>query len=240
MITKNIYEFLEEFDAATLLEHGVLRGKATRQLKGTSIDPLIALMRESGVKKLEYPDNSWYIDLNGNFSNPRSAEITEGNIKDLKLQGTIFSSQNKDINPYYHSPENEKSIPEPLVEAEKVSLRLEAQLQAFLREHLEDIEKGLHAIDNGTERTVATGRIDITARDSNGSLVVIELKAGQAKDSALTQLLGYMSAIAEEEGCNVKGYLIAENFTDRLKLAAKAVDSIQLKCYAFSFYFTNP
>jgi hypothetical protein len=55
MTTKNVTEFLQNFSVEDLKEAGILRG-ISNQLKGTSIDPLIALMREHGVDRLEYPD----------------------------------------------------------------------------------------------------------------------------------------------------------------------------------------
>ena len=59
-------------------------------------------------------------------------------------------------------------------------LGLERDLQAALRYSIEQLELGLDIIDGGTERSVAAGFIDITAKEPDGTVVVIELKAGTA------------------------------------------------------------
>jgi RecB family endonuclease NucS len=43
-------------------------------------------------------------------------------------------------------------------------------------------------IDGGHERRCAVGLVDILCEDADGALVVIELKAGFAKDAALGQM----------------------------------------------------
>ena len=63
---------------------------------------------------------------------------------------------------------------------------LERDLQAALRRTIEQLEPGLEIIDDGAERSVSSGFIDITARDAGGSIVVIELKTGTA--SSLSDL----------------------------------------------------
>ena len=54
-------------------------------------------------------------------------------------------------------------------------------MQKALRANIQQLELGLEIVDGGAERTVDAGRIDITAEDTNGRLVVIELKAGRAE-----------------------------------------------------------
>ena len=55
---------------------------------------------------------------------------------------------------------------------------LERDLQSALRHAIEQLEPGLEIIDDGAERPVASGFIDITARDARGAIVVVELKTG--------------------------------------------------------------
>ncbi len=57
-------------------------------------------------------------------------------------------------------------------------LNYEKELKRLLRAQIEKVEPGLVIDDGGREREVATGKIDITARDANGHFVVIELKVG--------------------------------------------------------------
>ena len=76
-----------------------------------------------------------------------------------------------------------------LIEASEATFGLERDLQSALRLNIEQLEAGLEIIDGGKERTTDAGRIDITAKGTAGTTVVIELKAGEARPEALTQLL---------------------------------------------------
>ena len=76
---------------------------------------------------------------------------------------------------------------------------LERDLQAALRRAIEQLEPGLEVIDDGAERSVASGFIDITAKDARGAIVVVELKTGTARQGAVAQVLSYMGDIADEE-----------------------------------------
>jgi endonuclease len=69
-------------------------------------------------------------------------------------------------------------------------------------------EPGLAIIDDGAERSVESGFIDITARDAAGTTVVIELKAGAAGQRAVAQILSYMGDVASEEDGSVATTLL--------------------------------
>ncbi|EHU9474294.1 DUF91 domain-containing protein, partial [Vibrio vulnificus] len=80
------------------------------------------------------------------------------------------------------------------------------------------------------------GRIDILAKDKTGQLVVIELKAGKAKDSALGQLLGYIGCLSESsDTSNIRGILVASDFDKRVVFGAKAISNVKLVKYQISF-----
>jgi RecB family endonuclease NucS len=74
----------------------------------------------------------------------------------------------------------------------------------------------------------------LLAKDSNGHFVVIELKAGKARDSALGQLLGYIGCLATPEQ-EVRGILVASSFETRVVFAARALPNIKLLEYELSF-----
>jgi hypothetical protein len=115
---------------------------------------------------------------------------------------------------------------------------LERDMQAALRKSIGRLESGLEIIDDGVERVVDSGRIDITARDTKGRLVVIELKAGIANASAVAQLLGYMGDVsAEESDENVRGILVASDFDKRTTAAARVVPNLSLHRYSIDFAF---
>lgn len=117
---------------------------------------------------------------------------------------------------------------------------LERDLQKALRREISDLEQGLTVIDDGAERPVPSGYVDITARDANGTVVVIELKAGTADRTAIGQILSYMGDLAEEEDAPVRGILVAHNFDDRAKAAARMVPNLALRSYAVRFSFGDP
>jgi hypothetical protein len=116
---------------------------------------------------------------------------------------------------------------------------LERDMQETLRAQIHQLEDRLEIIDEGAERSVASGFIDITARDRDGAIVVIELKTGTARGSAVAQVLGYMGDVVEEEpDSTVRGILVAGDFDKRAISAARMVPSLTLVRYSITFAFT--
>jgi RecB family endonuclease NucS len=107
----------------------------------------------------------------------------------------------------------------------------EKELKFALRRQLARVEPGLVEADGGHERCVATGKIDITARDANGHFVVIELKAGPCPHGALEQVLAYSSDLEEETGTPCRAVLVASQFSDRLRAAASRTRDVSLVTY---------
>ncbi len=117
---------------------------------------------------------------------------------------------------------------------------LERDMQAALRLRIEQLEPGLKIIDEGAERSVDSGFIDITAQDAAGSIVVIELKTGVAGQRAIAQILSYMGDISDEhEGTEVRGILVAAEFDSKAKAAAKMVPNLSLQKYSVYFKFSE-
>ncbi len=74
------------------------------------------------------------------------------------------------------------------------------------------------------------------AKDNAEKFVVIELKAGKAKDSAIGQLLGYIGCLNQEKNTDgTRGILIASDFDQRVIYAAKGLPHIKLIKYQVSF-----
>ena len=115
----------------------------------------------------------------------------------------------------------------------------ERDLQAALRDNIEQLESGLEIVDGNTERSVASGFIDITAKSTDGSIVVIELKTGTARREAVAQILSYMGDIAEEESAKVRGLLVAGDFDKKARAAARVVPSLALCSYRVKFEFAD-
>ena len=109
--------------------------------------------------------------------------------------------------------------------------RYERELQNAIRKQLDLVEPGLVEADGGRERSVATGKIDIVARDQAGHYVVIELKAGPCPHGALEQVLAYSSDLEAETGIPCRAILVASQFSQRIRAAAKRVRDISLVTY---------
>lgn len=136
--------------------------------------------------------------------------------------------------------ESEPAVKLPSVAAdgvEKQRLSLERDMQHALRKNISLLESGLTIVDDGIERSVLSGFIDILCRDASGLMVVIELKAGKTDARVIGQTLGYMGDLQEEEETGVRGIVVAHDFDQRTRSAAKAVPNLSLFRYAISFQF---
>jgi RecB family endonuclease NucS len=127
---------------------------------------------------------------------------------------------------------------EQIAEAIDATFGLERDLQLALRKHIDQLEPGLKIIDDGKEQTVESGRIDITAEDSSGTVVVIELKPGSADRETVGQVLGYMGDMMMTKK-SVRGILVAGEFPAGTVAAARAVPNLRLKKYSFRFSFES-
>lgn len=116
---------------------------------------------------------------------------------------------------------------------------LERDMQAALRRSIEQLEAGMEIIDDGVEHSVSSGFIDITALDERGRIVVIELKTGIARQKAVAQILSYMGDIAEEDDAEVRGILVAADFDNKARAAARVVPTLSLRSYRVNFEFTD-
>lgn len=126
------------------------------------------------------------------------------------------------------------------IDANGDRIGLERDLQTALRRDIEQLEHGLAITDEGVERAVQSGYIDITARDLSGAVVVVELKAGIADRSAIGQILSYMGDITdEEEATSVRGILVAHDFDAKARAAARMVPNLRLRKYAVKFAFLD-
>jgi len=197
-------------------------------------------MNERGVARIEMPDHEWFLDAVAlRFRNKRSFESKEGDIDALIKPGAVFNEMNPVINPFFGTAPEEAAIQTELGQAEELRAGLEGDLQMALRGNIRQLEEVLSIIDGGSERSVDAGRIDITANDSQGRIVIIELKAGRAEPESVAQILAYMASVQSEQQSPIRGILVAFDFADRVVLAAKAVPNLQFKQYSFRFTFKD-
>jgi len=120
---------------------------------------------------------------------------------------------------------------------EKQRLSLERDMQLALRRDMTRLEPGLKIIDDGAERYVTSGFIDILCKDAQDRVVVVELKAGKSGPRVIGQTLGYMGDLMDEDSLTaVRGIIVAYDFDARTRSAARAVGSLlTLYTYAVAF-----
>lgn len=129
--------------------------------------------------------------------------------------------------------DEEDNTENEIFETIDASISLEKDLHSYLATRVSEIENDLILADDGVEYQTDAGRIDILANDAKGNPVVIELKAGKAKDNALGQLLGYMGCLSTKP--DIRGILVASDFDKRVIYAAKGLPRIKLIKYKVSF-----
>lgn len=112
----------------------------------------------------------------------------------------------------------------------------EAEMQQVLSANPELIEPGLRTIQR--ERPVAPGFIDIFARDSEGRLVVIEIKRRRADSESVHQLHSYIKSFQPTEATQLRGILVAPSLTkgthallEQLGLEYKKIEPQQCATY---------
>ncbi len=117
----------------------------------------------------------------------------------------------------------------------------EADLKNYLAKNLSVIEAGLKLYEDeeikGIEFPVGGRFIDILAVDSNGKLVVIELKVSKGYDRVVGQLMRYMAWIQKnqaESGQQVRGIIVAREISEDLKLACSLLPDVHLFEYELS------
>lgn len=128
-----------------------------------------------------------------------------------------------------------ESTPEDLTEYVESSLSLERDLEDQILGHLDVLEPGLTLISRQESSDV--GRLDLLARAADGRTVIIELKAGEAKDSSIGQVARYIGWYSTKEGKPPRAILIASGFPAHVRWAAKAIPGLKLVTYRVQFAF---
>lgn len=117
------------------------------------------------------------------------------------------------------------------------SISLERDLEDHLVSRLDQLEPGLSLVTR--QASTGVGRVDLLARSKLGETVVIEIKVGDARDSAIGQVARYMGWYARAELRPPRAILIAAAFSDPIRYAAEAVPGLRLVAYRVSFSFES-
>jgi len=98
--TETITLFLGAFQLDELAAMGIINGER-RILTGASVAPLIGLMYQKGVERLEF-GNDWSLDAAGVVFKNRFAGYAEPlTISEVITSGEVFRGANRHINPFY-------------------------------------------------------------------------------------------------------------------------------------------
>ena len=194
-------------------------------------------------------DEQYAIDQLEGLLEELAKEIRQGSSSRMQIRGDArraLSSYKTAVNKYReyrHSQEKSDQTVDPRSRSETGEtqlLGLERDMQSALRKAIEQLEAGLVIADGGTERSVASGFIDITATDDSDNVVVIELKTGTARRDAVGQILSYMGDVAADEpGRKVRGILVAGDFDSKARAAASIVPTLSLRRYKVAFQFES-
>ena len=198
------------------------------------------ILKKSDGNMEKYPLKQWLRQHPGYIKKDFSVDSTTHDLRRaLQQDGWKLEIKENEVLLIKPSSENDTyeitNTEEEIVE--EITFGLERDMQLALRANIGQLETGLKIIDNGCERISEAGRIDITAEDKNGNIVVIELKAGTANPGVITQILAYMGAISETDNKTVRGILVAGDFHKQVYLAVKATHNLKLFKYSFKFTF---
>ena len=120
-------------------------------------------------------------------------------------------------------------------QAVEASISLERDIENQLVHQLDALEKGLAFVARQVKCDV--GRVDIVGRGADGATVVVELKVGEAKDSAIGQIARYMGWHQRHQGGTVRGILVASDFPEGVQHAALAMPNLALQRYRIQLTF---
>lgn len=194
-----------------------------------------------------FPEKRWVtyaIDYNGRLYPPKQIMRIATN-GEVGGGGMPINSRFEELGFKVVTLDENKPAPDVVAE-EETALSLEYDLENSLINNLEQLEKGLRLYQEGniTGQQVdakTAGRIDLLTVDATGNLVVIELKAGEADRQVCGQILGYMGWVRDNlaRKRDVRGIIVANDFTERCVYAAKVVPGLCLKKYQVSFRFSD-
>ncbi len=113
----------------------------------------------------------------------------------------------------------------------------EVHLEALIAEDLNCVEPGLELVGR-QYHAPPVGRIDLLCRDTQGSLVVVEIKKFRASTESIidqiTRYLGWVRKHLARPRQNVRGIIIVGKADERLAYAVQAVPGLSIKCLNLS------
>ena len=150
--------------------------------------------------------------------------------------GTFELYEEKAHGPNIWAPNEAEEVSEEAEQTIEASISLERDIEDQLVHQLDALEEGLTYV--GRQVTCDVGRVDIVGRGADGATVVVELKVGEAKDSAIGQIARYMGWHQQGAG-TVRGILVASDFPEGVQYAARAMPNLTLRRYRIQLAFED-
>ncbi len=155
-----------------------------------------------------------------------------------RADGTFELYDEKAHGPNLWAPDQAEDESEGAGPAVEAPIGLERDIEDQLVRQLDALEDGLRFVERQVKCGV--GRTDIVGHGADGSTVVVELKVGEAKDSAIGQIARYMGWYQQREGAEtVRGILVASDFPDGVQYAARAIPNLALRRYRIQLNFED-
>jgi len=221
---------MSRYDALT--EHLLRASEPIVRLTFDELDSIVGGLPDSAKKY-----GAWWANNRSSQAHSR-AWLDAGRRASLDFRDRVATFT---LDPTATEPQSES---EELVEAQGLlsgfvesSISLERDLEDHLVAHLGALEPGLTLV--GRQASTDVGRVDILARSASGETVVIELKVGEARDSAIGQIARYIGWFARTESRTPRGILVAASFSEPVKYGAAALPSLRLVTYKVSFAFDD-
>jgi hypothetical protein len=152
-----------------------------------------------------------------------------------------FRNTSEDPMPQVEEPDEEAA--DDIEDAFASVALLELHLQDYLFHNWRRVFPELQLYGGGQGREFRTtspevGVIDFLCTDRQGDFVVIETKRDTPDRQAVGQILTYLGWVRQmlcRDGKTVRGILIANDATERLRMAVAAVPNLELYLYEISF-----
>ncbi len=152
--------------------------------------------------------------------------------------GTFELYEERRHGPNLWVPNEAEDVSEEAEQAVEASISLERDIEDQLVRRLDALEEGLRFVERQAKCDV--GRVDIVGCGTDGATVVVELKVGAAKDSAIGQIARYMGWHQQQKGAGtVRGILVASDFPEGVQHAALAIPNLTLRRYRVQLTFED-
>ena len=200
------------------------------------------------LDKLSYSTDDERNNLKAKHNIPIKGNIRNGTAA-LKQAVTLYMSFKKDnsveFEEYYNNSllENQFTEEEYFELSENLnSLTYETELRNEMISQINIFFPSYKIFGNneGIDYQIEGKRIDVLLENNDGSLLVIELKAGITNYKVIAQILMYMGLLTQKyPDRDIQGCIVAGEIDSTLKNASKTVENVSLKSYKMKLELQN-